>query len=131
MYFGKSSVFFQIIPHPAEFPKPPTRGVEIPQPSFIWAAEPNLKVQVRNCPGRPPPTPPGDFFAIFQDPAKKLDLAETFRLVQSRASNSPMVSRYGHFRFQNGKPAKNSIRFDSGCGTRARTTHPPIPSDIS
>ena len=55
--------------------------------------------------GSAPQTPrsdsahPGTDLTVFhkklQNHAKKLDLAETIRMVQSRASGSPWVSRYG------------------------------------
>ena len=47
----------------------------------------------------PPPTPLGDLHQKSGDNAKKLDLAETIFLVQSRASGRPSLSRYGQTLF--------------------------------
>ena len=118
-----SSIFFEIIQQIGELPEGPTQGVKIPQPGFIWGSKSNLNLQVRNYPCGPPPP-------IFFHHAKKLDLAERIFLVQSRASGRPSLSRYGHFRFQNGKHAKPTTLLIFCCGIRARTTHPPTYSDI-
>ena len=45
------------------------------------------------------PTADLSVFLIFRNHAKKLDLGERIFLVQSRASNSPRVSRYGPSKF--------------------------------
>ena len=51
--------------------------------------------------GLRPPDPPAIMMFFPSEYAKKLDLAETIRMVQSRASGRPSLSRYGHFCIDN------------------------------
>ena len=80
--------------------RPPTQGVHYNSTAQFHLDAPNhFRFSGVEFSLWPPPTPLGDLHQQSGDNAKKLDLAETIFLVQSRASGRPSLSRYSQTLF--------------------------------